>query len=254
MAASTIVSTSQSSDSKNKPLLKAEYSDLVAINFQIDDHLLKPLVPVGLELDYFDGDTFVSLVTMKIKRMKIWGIPFSVIPAFPEISLRFYVRRTTGDKSENGTCLIKDFVGGATAAWYLRTQFNSEFTKLKIQGQSKGFGIDEIPEVEYRWKHDDQWNNLRVRARSRITNTGKGTKVGFILDHSNYFASQKGRTIAYRVERPQWEVWDAAQANFNCDVKNLFGRAFIKPLSKRPASVFVSAGSHVTVYRPIEIR
>lgn len=254
MAASTIVSTTLPPDAKIKPLLQADYSDLVAINFQVDDQILKPLVPAGLELDYFAGETFVSLVAMKIKRLKIWGLPFSLIPAFPEISLRFYVRRTRGDKSENGTCLIKDYVGGATAAWYLQSQFKSEFAKLKIQGKSKGFVPNEIPEVEYRWKYDDQWNNLRVRARSRITNTGTGTKVGFILEHSNYFASQKGRTIAYRVERPQWEVWDAAQANFNCDVKNLFGRAFIKPLSKRPASVFVSAGSHVTVYRPSEIR
>ncbi len=238
----------------SKPLIKARFSELVAINFQIDDQLLKPLVPRGLELDYFNGETYVSLIAMTVSGIRAWGLPFSLVPACPELSLRFYVKNVKSDRVEKGTCLIKDYISGATAAWFLESKFNSEFSKLKIKSSSSGFGENEIPEVEYQWKIDDSWNKLRVKARSRIQKSGPDTKVGFILEHANYFGTHKGKTLAYRVERPGWVIWDAAQANFNCDVNRLFGKSFIKPLSKRPASVFVTSGSPVTIFRPIEIR
>lgn len=239
---------------RQRAILKAQFSKLVTINFQIDDQLLKPLVPPGLELDYFEGETYVSLIAMTISGVKIWGLPFSIVPAAPDVSLRFYVRRSGGEHADNGTCLIKDYVGGATLAWYLESQFKSKFKKIKFKSTAAGFGNNEIPEIEYQWKAGDQWNKLRVRARSQITKRGPDTKVGFILDHMNYFASVDGRTLVYQVERPRWEVWDAAQANFNCNVERMFGRQFVRPLAKRPASVFVTAGSPVTVYKPITVR
>ncbi len=238
----------------DKPLIKAKFSEMVAVNFQIDQRILQPLVPKGLELDFFNGETYVSLIAMMLRNVKAWGLPFSIIPSSPELSLRFYVRRPGDGESAKGTCLIKDYISGSTAAWYLESQFKSDFSKLKMKYKNSGFGEHETPEVEYQWKVDDHWNKLRVRARSRIHKTERASKVGFILDHFTYFGTYKGRTLAYRVERPTWNIWDAAQANFTCDVKRLFGDAFVKPLSKRPASVFVTAGSPVTIYKPVEVR
>ena len=240
---------------KTKPLMKAVYSDLVAVNFQIDAKILRPLVPPGLELDFYHGETFISLIAMMIKNVKIWGLPFSLVPSCPELSLRFYVQRKDGDQVEKGACLIKDYISGSTAAWFLESQFKSEFAKMKIKSVSSGFGENIIPEVEYQWKVDDHWNKLRVRARSKIKRGPNplDTKVGFILDHNNYFSTFEGKTVAYRVERPKWEIWDAAQANFTCDVSQLFGKEFVKPLAKRPASVFVAGGSAVTIYKPVVV-
>ena len=45
---------------KTKPLMKAVYSDLVAVNFQIDEKILRPLVPRGLELDFYHGETIAD--------------------------------------------------------------------------------------------------------------------------------------------------------------------------------------------------
>ena len=64
---------------------------------------------------------------------------------------------------------------------------------------------------------------------------------------------ETGQTLEYAVARPQWVVWNAAQANFTCDVRRLFGPEFEKPLSRRPASVFVTSGSEVVIYRPTEV-
>ena len=53
---------------------------------------------------------------------------------------------------------------------------------MKMKWNNEGFKAGGTPQVEYQWKVDDHWNKLRVRARSRIKNTGKDTKVGFVLD------------------------------------------------------------------------
>ncbi len=239
---------------KQKPFMKARFADLVAINFHVDEKILLPLVPPGLELDHFNGEAYVSLVAMMLRGAKVWGLPFSIVPSTPELSLRFYVKHIHDNKVDKGTCLIKDYVAGSTAAWFLESQFQSAFSKLKMKQTASGFGKGETPEVEYQWKVDENWNKLRVRARSRIQKTGDGTKVGFILDHFNYYGRHDGRTLAYRVERPRWDVWDAAQANFTCDVQRLFGKSFVRPLAKRPASVFVTSGSPVTIFKPVVIK
>lgn len=124
---------------------------------------------------------------------------------------------------------------------------------MKMKWNNEGFKAGGTPQVEYQWKVDDHWNKLRVRARSRIKNTGKDTKVGFVLDHPTQYVSNDRKTLEYKVERPKWNVWDAAQANFTCDVQHLFGKEFVHALAKRPASVFLTNGSDVSISRPTEI-
>ena len=118
-----------------------------------------------------------------------------------------------------------------------------------------GFGgkKGQIPEVSYQWRVNENWNKLRIRARGKIKNTDPSTKVGFILQHFNLYKSFEGKTFEYKVRQPMWSVWDAAQASFTCDVQQLFGKDFVKPLARRPASVFVSSGSNVTYFKPVQI-
>lgn len=229
---------------------KAAFTELVAVNFQIPPKILADKVPRGLELDYFNNETYVSLVCMVMRRVGFMGIPFT--RGFVELSLRFYVKRPDDPTNQTGTCSLKNYVSSSTGALILGSKFDKPFPKLKMKHKNTGFQRkrNEIPEVEYQWKVDEHWNKLRIRARSQIKNTGPDTKVGFILDHANHYQTKKGKTLEYKIRHPKWTAWDAAHANFTCDVQRLFGKEFVKPLAKRPASVFVSRGSEVMVYRP----
>jgi uncharacterized protein YqjF (DUF2071 family) len=237
---------------QQKVLAKAAFTELVAVNFQVPPALLTRLVPKGLELDYYNNETYVSLVCMVMRKVGFMGIPLA--RRFIELSLRFYVRHPSDPENRKGTCFIKNYVSSPTAAWILSNRFESEYHKMKMKCKNRGFkGDSSVPEVEYQWKVDDHWNKLRILARSRIKNTGTKTKVGFILDHSTHYQSKGKKTLEYQVVRPKWTIWDAAQANFTCDVERLFGKSFVNALARRPASVFVTRGSDVTIYRPTEI-
>jgi uncharacterized protein YqjF (DUF2071 family) len=249
-----MTTTSNKPETTNPPqkklLLKAAFTEMVAVNFQIAPKILADRVPRGLELDFFHDETYVTLVCMVMRKVGLMGIPLT--RGFVEMSLRFYVRRPNNPTHHNGTCTLKTYVSSSTGAFILGSKFDMPFPKLKMKYKNSGFqrSGDAVPEVEYRWKVEDHWNMLRIRARSRIKNTGPDTKVGFILDHTNHYQSHNGKTLEYYVRHPKWSAWDAAQANFTCDVKQLFGKEFVKPLAKRPASVFVSRGGDVRVYRP----
>jgi len=179
------------------------------------------------------------------------GIPIS--RGFAELSLRFYVRHPADPANRKGTCYIKRFVSSPTAAWVLSSRFDTEYEKKKMKFNNHGFREGDIPQVEYQWKVEDHWNKLRVRGRSQIKNTGPDTKVGFILDHPTQYIAKDRSVMEYKVSRPKWVVWDAAQANFTCDVQQLFGREFVHALGRRPASVFLTKGSDVSFFRPTEI-
>ena len=240
----------------SKLLLTAGFSELVALNFQIDPKILQRRVPKGLELRFFEGETYVSLVAMVLRRVKVWGLPISVAGGFGELNLRFYVRRPDGDGFQHGACFIKDYVSSSSAAWILGSVFKTSFDKIRMTYDNSGFNSKDpgvVPKVDYRWRVGDHENRIRIRARKQLTKITPDSKVGFILDNHNEYSSRDRNTYEYRAEHPKWTIWDAAQANFTCDVTKLFGREFEKPLSKRPASVFVANGSQVKIYRPTKI-
>ncbi len=239
----------------NKKLITAKFSELVAVNFQIDPKILEPRVPRGLELDFYNDETYVSLIAMMLRDVRVWGIPIHIATGFEEFNLRFYVRRKIGNEYRRGSCFIKDYVSSSAAAWILGSLYKADFHKIKMKHDNTGFdgNAETIPAVDYSWKVGSNWNRLRVKGLKPITDTGRDTRHGFFLDHNYEYGQRKSKTLEYPTARPKWTIWNAAQASFQCDVKQLFGLEFAKTLGRRPASVFLSQGSDVTIYRPTTI-
>jgi hypothetical protein len=247
--------TRVSKSARGRPLMKARFTELVALNFAIDPAVLEPRVPKGLELDFYKNETYVSLVAMMLRDVRVYGVPVHIAKRVGEFNLRFYVRRKVGEgKFLKGSCFLKDYVSSGMVAWSLSKLFRAEFFRKKMKWSLEGFNIKDdrvSPSVDYQWEMEkDHWNQIRVVARERVKRTGPETKVGFILNHSNIYSRREGMTFEYPVVRPRWSIWNAGHANFTCDVNALFGPEFVKPLARRPASVFLANGSEVVVYRP----
>ncbi len=241
-------------NANRKMLLKLRMTQVVALNFPIAPRVLKKYVPKNLELDFFrDDETYVSLVARKISGVRAYGFPLPLTTAFGELNLRFYVRRPTESGYKTGVCTIQNYVSSRLGALVLGRMFDSKIDRMKMKFDNTGFTGKQVPKVDYTWESKNgKPNRLRIQARDRI-NIVDDSKVGFILNHFNIYATHEGRTLEYSADHPPWTIWDAAQANFTCDVKRLFGEEFGKALKRRPASVFVSVGSGVTVYRPTEV-
>src|SRR6478736_4737230 len=107
--------------------LTAEWKALAMLNFEVEPAVLQPFVPIGTELDTWNGKTFVSMVGFLFLRTRIFGIPILFHHDFEEVNLRFYVRRKADDGWRRGVVFIKEIVPRAAIASIARTFYNEPY-------------------------------------------------------------------------------------------------------------------------------
>lgn len=80
------------------------------LNFAVDPALLKPLVPAGTELDFYQGETFVSVVGFLFLATRVRGLSVPFHRNFEEVNLRFYVRAPSADGRRRGVVFVRELV------------------------------------------------------------------------------------------------------------------------------------------------
>src|SRR6266436_9510458 len=90
--------------------LTAEWVHLAMLNYEVDAGLLLPFVPVGTELDDWNGKVFVSLVGFRFLKTKVFGLTIPFHSNFDEVNLRFYVRRREGNEVRRGVVFLREIV------------------------------------------------------------------------------------------------------------------------------------------------
>src|SRR6516225_5763311 len=106
-----------------RPFLTARWTNLVLATYAVPPELLRPRLPLGLDLDLREGQAFVSLVAFDFRDTRVLGVPWPGYRNFPEINLRFYVRR--GD--ERGVVFLREFVPKRLVAWLARLLYNEPY-------------------------------------------------------------------------------------------------------------------------------
>jgi uncharacterized protein YqjF (DUF2071 family) len=219
-----------------KVFLTAEWRDLAMLNYAVDPAIVEPLVPPGTEIDFFNGQTYVSLVGFRFLRTRLLGMRIPLHQDFPEVNLRFYVRRG----NRRGVVFIREIVPRHAIAALGRLAYAENYIALPMSCR-----VDS-GSVEYRWRHRQRWNSILVEAAGNAACPEPGTIEQFIAEHYwGYSASRE-----YRVEHEPWRVRTAVKARFEGDATPLYGPAFSQTLVRDPDSAFVAEGSAVTVFQP----
>ena len=90
--------------------LKAEWRNLIIINYEVKPEILKKHVPFGTELDLYKGKCYLSLVGFLFLNTKVLGIKIPYHINFAEVSLRFYVKRLENNEWKRGVVFMKEIV------------------------------------------------------------------------------------------------------------------------------------------------
>jgi len=228
--------------------LTAEWRDLAMLNYEVEPSLLRPFVPVGTELDSWNGRTFVSLVGFRFLNTVVRGIPIPFHRNFDEVNLRFYVRRFEGDELRRGVVFIREVVPRWAIAAVARTVYGENYVALPMRHsiERSGFEID----VKYGWRTASGWAQISLQSKGRAEVAAENSEEQFITEHYWGYARQRdGSTAEYRVAHPAWRVWQGKDATFEGDVNKLYGEALAGVLSGKPRSAFLAEGSEVTVFR-----
>lgn len=230
---------------KKRVFLSAEWRYLAMLNYTIDPAVLKPLVPIGTELDSYEGNFFVSVVGFLFLNTKIFGYGIPFHRNFEELNLRFYVRRKTLEGWRRGAVFIKELVPRLAIAAVARTVYGEPYTALpmrhKIERNEDGITL------EYGWYRRGGWERIHAHALGQPSTIKTGSLEEFIAEHYWGYSARCGGSREFAVEHPRWQIWNATEAALEADVATLYGDAFAESLSSPPTSTLIADGSPIIV-------
>jgi uncharacterized protein YqjF (DUF2071 family) len=234
---------------QKKAFLTAKWEYLVMLNYRIPAEILTPFLPKGTELDLFEGHALASVVGFLFNDTKVLGIKWPFHTNFEEVNLRVYIKRFDGIKWKRGVAFISEIVPKHMITWMANGLYNEHYRTMPMKHTLHN--ENEYLQLNYEWQHQQQWNNLKVKALNRPTPIVEGSEAEFIFEHFwGYNQLNKNTTVEYGVEHPRWEVYPVTYHEYNCDVAAIYGKEFIPYLSAPPHSAMLAKGSAVTIRTP----
>jgi uncharacterized protein len=230
-----------------RPFLTANWRYLAMLNFVIDPGILAPLVPPGTEIDYENGETFVSVVGFLFLDTRLLGVPVPLHRDFEEVNLRFYVRKKSADTWRRGVVFVRELVPRRAIALVARAFYGENYFALPMKHDVEH--VDHRLNVAYFWRRGKNWESLSMSAAGKPESIPAGSHAEFITEHYWGFTCVLGRCSEYRVEHPRWKIWNARNFKFNADVATLYGEQFAETLNQAPRSAFIADGSPITIQR-----
>lgn len=118
-------------------LLSQSWHHLLFAHWPLPPDMLRPLIPIGLELDTFEGQGWLGVVPFDIRAFKLRGVaPLPFMSAFPELNVRTYVVA----EGKPGVWFFSLDAASALAVSGARTvyhlpYFNAEMT-VRTQGET----------------------------------------------------------------------------------------------------------------------
>src|SRR5215470_576300 len=85
-------------ESGARPAGRQSWRDLLFLHWPVPLDTLRPLVPRGLEIDSFAGESYVSLIPFEITESCPEGAPRAMATRFLETNVRTYVRGVDGER------------------------------------------------------------------------------------------------------------------------------------------------------------
>jgi uncharacterized protein len=228
-----------------RAFLTANWRYLAMLNFVVDPKIVAPLVPPGIEIDFENGETFLSVVGFLFLDTRLLGLPVPVHRDFEEVNLRFYVRKKSANTWRRGVVFVREFVPRRAIALVARTFYGENYVALPMKHQIDH--TDGKLGVEYSWRRERNWESLKISASGEAETIPIGSHAEFITEHYWGYTGFRGACSEYRVEHPRWKLWNAGEFEFKADVAALYGEQFVEPLSSSPRSAFIADGSAIKV-------
>lgn len=226
--------------------LTAEWRKLAIANYAINPALLAPYLPIGTELDLWNGTCYVSLIGFLFKNTKLLGFSIPFHANFEEVNLRFYVRYKDGDTWKRGVVFIKEIVPKFALSVVANTIYNENYETMPMAHSWSETENDRT--VEYRWRCKNNWQSFSVTANKGLSEITAGSEAEFITEHYwGYARYNDKKTNEYEVRHPKWAQYKVKDFKIAVDFSLTYGQEFEFLNHQEPLSVMLAEGSDISV-------
>jgi len=207
---------------KRSHSLIQEWRNLSFLHWEVDPEKLMPYIPEGVEIDFFEGKSYVGLIPFQMKNVRPRFLPaVPGISTFPEFNIRTYVKK-------NGKAgvlfLTLDAQSRITCAYAPRAYglpYNYAKCKLKIK------------EDNFEWESRRNKDGFELKGSCIATSEGKqalpNSLEEFLFErYSLYVKHKKSSKMAYTLHNP-WTFKEGKATlstnslleSYNLGIKNL---------------------------------
>jgi uncharacterized protein len=226
--------------------LSARWENLIMANYEINPDVLTRYLPHGVELDFYNNKTYVSLVGFMFKQTSLFNIPIPFLGTFEEINLRFYVKRVEGVTIKRGVVFINETVPYKLVAWLANRLYKEHY--IAIPTKNLIDITNSTKNIRYQWKINKEWNHIAVNATKENEQMLPESIEEFIFEHYyGYTKINNQFSQEYKVNHPRWLVNKVIDYSIHCDFKSMYGNDFSLLSNHQPDSVIIAEGSPVTV-------
>jgi uncharacterized protein len=226
--------------------LNANWENIIMANYAVDEEVLQPFLPKGLDLDLYNGKAYVSLVGFMFKDTKIFKVPIPYFGTFEEVNLRFYVKRKNTEIEKRGVVFINETIPYKIVAWMANKLYKEHYTTIPTKHIINENA--DSKQVEYYWKINKEWNSIKVNATLTNEQILENSFEDYIFEHYfGYTKIDETTTEEYAISHPSWKINAIKNYDISCDFEAMYGKSFAGLVSTKPDSVFIAEGSSVSV-------
>jgi len=226
--------------------LKANWTNLTLINYEIDAKILEKYIPKGTEIELYNEKCYVSLVGFMFENVKLLGlkIPFHV--NFEEVNLRFYVKRFENNEWKRGVAFIKEIVPKPALTFIANSVYKEHYQTLLMKHSitENENSIDYV----YQWKTEKKWNTILIETEKEDSEIEINSEAEFITEHYfGYTKVSENKTFEYEVKHPTWKQQKVINHQIDVDFEKTYGSEFGFLNNKKPTSIIFAKGSEISV-------
>ena len=228
-----------------RPFLAARWSHIILLTFEAPEDLVRRSIPPGVEPDFWDGRTHVSLVALQMLDVRIKGWRIPGFTAHSQVNFRTYVRMA----EEPGVWFIRQFVSSRLVAAVGRLRYGEPFWPTPIRSRV----VDLHGEVRAEYGVGPAafgWHMSVTGSRTALVPPPDSPEHHFIERGFACRARPNGGLATFRVEHPPWTVRDVRAVDYRFDFGSLYGTEWEFLNRAPPAGVVLAEGSEVAVYAP----
>jgi uncharacterized protein len=233
-------------------LLTACWTNLLVINYEAGSSLLKKYEPAGTELNDWNGKYIMSLVGFQFSKTKLFGIPSPFYRSFPEINLRFYVKRKVKGGWRKGVVFIKEIAPAKLIGYIASLLYNENFVTLPLKSRFEN--TDDKINIEYSFTANNETNYLKAIVNSSPADYAENTLEGFIANHYwGYTKVNKKHTRKFEVIHRPWRIHPVLSSEIKINGEKIYGYDFTNCFKNSPFSIFMMDGPETEVSWPVSI-
>lgn len=186
-----------------RSLLSMRWEDVLFAHWPVAPGVVAATLPDGLDVDTYDGDTYLGVVGFRMQSIRPRGAPVGL--SFPELNLRTYVRGDEGGGVYFYNLDADDRIGVTLA----RGLFQLPYYRAEMRVEDGAAGI----RFRSRRVHHDA-PSARFDATYRPTGGDERASTdsldAFLTERYRFYTeSDGGRLYRGDIDHPPWDLTDA---------------------------------------------